>query len=84
VYEDDGTSYDYRQGAWSITNISCSREADVWMVRGVRHGQYRVGESSVTVQVHDESGVHAATTLSRGDWEIEVHLTHGGNVAARD
>ncbi len=64
LYEDDGASFDYRDGAWRSTRFSVSQgDRGLELVRHVTHDGWSVGERLLEIRFHDVAGAPDAVSV---------------------
>jgi alpha-glucosidase len=74
LYEDDGTSYTYQQGGYSLTRYECKLEAaNTHKLIAKREGQFQPTARSVEVRVHTPHGLKTANLdQDSGNWELSL------------
>jgi alpha-glucosidase len=62
LYEDDGLSYDYEKGVYSITTFKCVHSDESILVsKGAPRGKYRIPERDHIFRIHKKTALKAVT-----------------------
>jgi len=74
LYEDDGSSFSYQQGGYSLTRYQLTQpSANVYELTATREGQFQPAPRAVMVRLHTPNGLKTANLDSDGgNWELSL------------
>lgn len=74
LYEDDGSSFDYQQGGYSLTRYQLNSQSDgKYKLTARREGQFQPSPRPVEIHLHTADGLKTANLDNdTGNWELSL------------
>lgn len=73
LYEDDGSSFSYTQGGYSLTRYECRGNNGQYQLTAQREGGFQPAPRSVEVELYTRQGVRTANLDSdNGNWQVTL------------